>query len=1605
MSDEFISPLKKFLSLSGNNPITPEKKDISFESIEVNSIVDRDVNELFTQPESPIFQMFSNEEDVETMKNIFSSLDSDGDGKLNQSELDYLIYETYDNDNENDEEVITADDINEFLKDADKIDRLQEEYGDEYTAEELVANAYKIAYELNADISVDELIDPNSDFNQFVKKYSTNFVFNKGHNILAWDYADDGNVFDLIDILCCYNSEPYQKYKDGMQELKALNVFAGAQGFDVSQSYLYKINSQPNDMCTDLICFFYDFSNVDRPWGYREVITGENGLLADAQDYYCEYDSDDDGNEILIVSYTDKEGKEVKISTTFVGESEKISSQTQIIDGEETKVEFDLETGAYVVIYPDKSVKTSEQIALDRFNDLALDLSGGDENAIAFVQGLENASKYQDMYDTLMAFCSNDKNTAEILFACLTLPYQSDGVTLDLPNPYNKSNSGSANILSTLFQLKDGNKFVLNDAVLSAFNNFGVNAVREIDSGFEINSYYINSTGELCTRTSINSESDIQMLNSSFTSQGLIKNYGIMLVDGNVQIIEYNTPRVPGEGQPMVINPDLYTGLGEPQVTAYSLADFTLMAENDENLTMVLEELKNNVGSSDYLSQTIQYKDSNGSISHQQDIKLVLDENNNLALNVSYLDSDGNVINSLTMSSEEYLQRQKLEPIALKYTDKVGLTIEKLEQYQFIDIVNNLSGEMLLGLYRQDEIDGWCGDLNNFFKEIINNDLARSEIHGDIFASFANNNKLIEALNNGGSTEFNRVYSEIYGRDYNYDQQIDTYDTIFNVGKEMEQLVCDYQNGAEFDEEKYQELEEQYIQEYSKIVGLSEEETKNILYEYAKDQNNAVERCKAIVTTASLMAAVLIAPMTGGTSLLGFAAIGAGSRMFVGATNSWSAGRNYSGSEALYDGIMGGTQGFAFGVCNKATPYIAKGLQRVFGKTVLGQTVLSQTNGRFVVNTTSNGLNFVDDLLTNQHMVVMGNAQRYLAMDTRLFMTGYNVLQNLFTMSGTSSINGGIYAGINTSGFFLAEALQGRVYSLPTVLNTLSENIDMGQAYGFRNGLTYAGLAHIPMFMNYAKSSGLEISLGNYGQYPNFMNQQVSTGLIVQNGNNAIATVGQNALMYPGALPTAMIPLTTQASLANIPLLAQGVTPLALPPGASVPLLTAGTEVTTLPMSEQNASYADMTIFEIAEIKFGIENCESYNELVQTLRKNRYIAKKDIKLLENVYNAERQEIALKLMLMSDFEIDTHNAIELSKQGPEVVESIARVLDNKLMSLENINMFSRYIGRIEDIGAIETTVATLKANSNSTESEVVACFEKFLKQQQLANVKFDMIDFANYIKIFDFASLKRDFPLFNEYSAENWLNLLNYHVGSKKLVFTESDLDIPLTEYLRQNFLDADKLSALLDVFPLSNRIVGEIPNGWLSANSNSNKQMNQIDGAVTEFIATGDIGKFASGLKSILGQEVTVSEIGSGKLGTAYKISVEGAEDVCLKLFFKDPKMNVDPNVHGGRVEPQTAMFANAHSNDFVKMYMGRVASENEPVSYMFTQFLGDGVAITSTNPLEVGRYAFKPIDDHPGNYYQTSDGRKIFFDFGAINIDIIDSEDTRKRKHIHFIE
>lgn len=437
-------------------------------------------------------------------------------------------------------------------------------------------------------------------------------------------------------------------------------------------------------------------------------------------------------------------------------------------------------------------------------------------------------------------------------------------------------------------------------------------------------------------------------------------------------------------------------------------------------------------------------------------------------------------------------------------------------------------------------------------------------------------------------------------------------------------------------------------------------------------------------------------------------------------------------------------------------------------------------------------------------------------------------------------------------------------------------------------------------------------------------------------------------------------------------------------------------------------------IVELAE-KQDIQGCKSCEEVIEALKEKNMISDRDYRVLIH-QTPEQQEKTLKIMLMSDCTIDAKTAVKMGNFDADTLENIMKIYNEKLITkenlaklvnskyanetaelisklgnkvdFENLQKLAEYVKSSEDANSLNSIIEIFNVNTSRNNNEIAISITKFLEKHKLQNPDFNITDFNEYIKKIDFNKLKDQYPVFEDYEVDNWMNFLNYHLGEQKTEFSESDLAIDLTKYLKQNFLNADKLSEILDVFPLSQRAVGEIPEGWVPKRLVSDKGLlASIDEAIVEFADSRDEYMFEYQLQEIIGKEVNVKRIGSGKFGTVYRVSVEGSDDVCIKLFHDVPQMKSDPNIHGGRVEPQTAMFANEHSDRFVKMYMAHVASEQDPTSYMVMQHLSDDTDVKSTGSGDNEDYWFYPVDDHDENYFTANDGSRVYFDFGAVKI------------------
>lgn len=243
------------------------------------------------------------------------------------------------------------------------------------------------------------------------------------------------------------------------------------------------------------------------------------------------------------------------------------------------------------------------------------------------------------------------------------------------------------------------------------------------------------------------------------------------------------------------------------------------------------------------------------------------------------------------------------------------------------------------------------------------------------------------------------------------------------------------------------------------------------------------------------------------------------------------------------------------------------------------------------------------------------------------------------------------------------------------------------------------------------------------------------------------------------------------------------------------------------------------------------------------------------------------------------------------------------------------------------------------------------------------------------------------PEFKNFKSINKLYFANHHYPKRKLNFSIEDFkfDQDLTQHLKENYVTSDRMLKLYSAFPTLKRDVGTLPNDWtkLINNFNQNGEKRIID-CIDNFRESGNTKIFADELGKIFGQPVTVKKIGAGVHSNVYKITTAESKDVCLKIF-KHSKHHT--NIHGSNIEVQNALFANSHSDNFVKFYFGRVGVTGKQDGFMVTQFLKEGVEPElSEVSANADSYTIKLFDCHNGNY-RSINGKKYYIDFGGIGV------------------
>lgn len=263
-----------------------------------------------------------------------------------------------------------------------------------------------------------------------------------------------------------------------------------------------------------------------------------------------------------------------------------------------------------------------------------------------------------------------------------------------------------------------------------------------------------------------------------------------------------------------------------------------------------------------------------------------------------------------------------------------------------------------------------------------------------------------------------------------------------------------------------------------------------------------------------------------------------------------------------------------------------------------------------------------------------------------------------------------------------------------------------------------------------------------------------------------------------------------------------------------------------------------------------------------------------------------------------------------------------------------------------------------------------------------NPDVNLSDFNKYLQ--NIGTDSKTKALLEHYSPEEFIQFADYHYRSGDDILNDENLrlDDDFSEFLKKNYLNVDSMDKLITAFPNISRNVGELPKGWISDNANIKEVRDSVCEEISQFSYHGDMNLLQKNLSTVLNKEVEVKYESRGRLGVGFKVRVEGADDVCLKVFYKDIK-DYDRNLHGQYIEPQSALFANNHSDKFVKMFFGRVASSKDNDGFMVTQFLDDGTEPISTNPEDVQSYNIEHNDSTPNHNMIHN---KIF-DFGGMKV------------------
>ncbi len=309
-------------------------------------------------------------------------------------------------------------------------------------------------------------------------------------------------------------------------------------------------------------------------------------------------------------------------------------------------------------------------------------------------------------------------------------------------------------------------------------------------------------------------------------------------------------------------------------------------------------------------------------------------------------------------------------------------------------------------------------------------------------------------------------------------------------------------------------------------------------------------------------------------------------------------------------------------------------------------------------------------------------------------------------------------------------------------------------------------------------------------------------------------------------------------------------------------------------------------------------------------------------------------------------------------------------------LANINNINDY-----DTEDIKNLINSVSRISETSESDIANAVQAVLEIPDM-----DLKSFNEYISKINIINLIKAAPTMANFKFEEMMTFLSHHykLNPNKTTFNKDELNYGnLTDYIKHNVLYADKLTDILSKYPNTPREIGELPEDWLN-NIPEEERSSVKEGvynAISEFQETKYIPGLENNLTKILGKKTKIDPEGhKGTFGTVYQISVEGAEDKALKIFHTETIPMRD--VHGEHIEPQMGLFTNQHSNDFVKMYCGRISGMHNSDSFLLSQYLSKDTIPYNQTASEDG-YVFISNDLAMNNNVIN----KKIIDFGDVDV------------------